>query len=367
MLVTPRLFVSAVALLGLVGVACAPVERTYENVGGQGGQNPQGAGGDSGVSVAEATSSAAVTSSTASTGSGMCAAAEDCFNGVDDDCNGMTDCEDPACNPVAVCAPQLDGAPSGIVIPGTDACPSGYTAGDQVIYRKLVDGGCTGCACKPKGTACTGDVWYYPSALACTNDLALTGGTYAGNFGSACDSTPISGGQTYGMRTSAWKVQESCTVSGSPTLAPPAWGETMKFCKAEKEGKGCSAGSSCVPQTVAAPPHCALAAAGASCGTVATSKSDWYTGFNDTRVCGACGCTASGGSCAGVVLNVGSDYSCGANATVAQKAKKCFSGSGIYAPPVALGGIPTTGTCSADAAVKGSLDETGELTLCCQP
>src|SRR5262249_7045442 len=33
-----------------------------------------------------------------------------CFNGVDDDCDGHTDCDDPDCAPIAVCVPPATGS-----------------------------------------------------------------------------------------------------------------------------------------------------------------------------------------------------------------------------------------------------------------
>ena len=361
MLVATRCLVGSFVLMAVAGLACSPVTRPAENFGGQGGG---GTGGNAEVGGASSTASSSPMSGSSS--SGMCAGSEDCFNGVDDDCNGTTDCEDPACGGVAVCAPELDGAPSGVVVLGTEACPGGYTAKEQIIHRGLVDGGCTGCLCKAQVPLCTGDVWYYATASACSFAVGLTGGTLAGNYGAACSPKPISSGQIYGVRTSSWKMKETCTTGGTPTLAPAAWAETMKFCQADKVGKGCGVGTTCVPSVTAAP-HCALAAVGASCGAFATSQNDWYTGLTDTRACGACGCSASGGSCGPVVLNVGSDYTCGTSAVVGESTKQCFSGSGIYAPPVELAGKPKLGTCTPDAAVAGKLDGTGQSTLCCQP
>ena len=68
-----------------------------------------------------------------------------------------------------------------------------------------------------------------------------------------------------------------------------------------------------------------------------------------------------------MTLAVGSDYTCGTNAVVAEKTKMCFSGSGIYAPPVHLAGNPKVGTCTGDASTAGALIATGQSTLCCQP
>jgi len=338
----------------VVGLACSPKTRTYENTGGEGGQ---GAGGDSGSGG----------SSSVSSSSGPCVASspEDCFNGLDDDCNGTTDCEDAACTTIAVCEPLPKNAASGVLVPVADACPKGFTAAEQIINHGLQDGGCTGCGCTTGQTSCTGEVWYYKDAASCAADTTQTGGTAVGTFGSTCDSNPISGGSIYGARTSAWKVKPSCTVSGTADLSPAAWSETMKFCQADAEGKGCGAGNTCVPKQTTAP-HCALAAGSAQCDGFATTQTDWYTGLTDTRVCGACACTVNNATCKGVQLAIGSDYTCTNSTLVNEASKLCFANS-VYAPPVHLLGNPKLGTCAADAKTEGSLTPTGQSTLCCQP
>jgi len=50
-------------------------------------------------------------------GDGRCSQqTEDCFNGIDDDCNGHIDCDDPACTASAVCVPPASaGGTNGTV------------------------------------------------------------------------------------------------------------------------------------------------------------------------------------------------------------------------------------------------------------
>lgn len=181
-----------------------------------------------------------------------------------------------------------------------------------------------------------------------------------------CGANPISDGQIYGARASAWKIQESCQAMGTPAPAPATWGETMKFCQAKPQGKGCSAASTCVAKTKAAA-RCSLAVGQSTCTGAGTTQSEWYTGFDDTRTCTGCSCQASGGSCAPLDLSLGSDYSCGLTTLIDESSKLCFGSSGIYAPPVQLVGKPTLGTCATTSITAGSLAPTGELTLCCQP
>ncbi|MFS8064977.1 MAG: hypothetical protein ACMG6S_01270 [Byssovorax sp.] len=345
-MLAPRWLLVPFAITAVVGLACAPTTRTYENTGGQGsGGNAEGGG----------------------SSSGMCAPGdvEDCFNGADDDCNGKTDCEDPACNDIAVCEPLALAAASGVVVAEADPCPDGYTADEQLIHRKLADGGCAGCDCNVPTPTCTGEVSYYDSAGSCkfgTNAIP------AGTHGAACSANPIASGFVFGVLTSAWKIQETCSASGTATPVPAAWGTTVKFCRVNAEGKGCGAGNTCVKKTATAP-HCALAAGSSSCTGFATAESDWYTGSTDSRTCGACGCKVSGGSCDPVLLAVGSDYACYPTPVVKQSSKQCFTDkpNGIYSPPVQLVNKATIGTCTTSAPVTGSLDPTGQSTLCCQP
>lgn len=344
-----RWLLGSFAIITVVGLACAPTTRTYENTGGQGaGGNAQGGGGPC-------------------TKGGV----EDCFNGADDDCNGETDCEDAACTDVAVCEPLALAASSGVVVGETEACPDGYTADEQLIHRKLADGGCAGCGCNVPTPTCTGDVWYYDSVNACSLGTNTSGGKFAGNYGDMCSPNPINSGGgsfVFGVRTGAWKIKETCDASGAATVVPASWGTTLKFCRANAEGKGCSAGSTCVKKTASAP-HCALAAGTSSCSGFGMVQSDWYTGFTDSRSCGACGCTVSGGSCDPVLLAVGSDYACYPTPVVKQSSKQCFTNQpkGVYSPPVQLVNKAAIGTCTSGAPVTGSLDPTGQSTLCCQP
>lgn len=344
MLGARRLLLGPCALLAFVGLACAPTTRDFENAGGAGG---------------------------GSSTSGPCAVGsiEDCFNGLDDDCNGKADCEDPSCTDVAVCEPVALAASNGVLVGEAEACPDGFTGDEQIIHRKLEDTGCAGCDCKLFAPTCTADVWYYDTTSSCSADTNLKSGISAGTFGTTC-SSPINSGSSnnfvLGVRTGPFKIEQSCSPGGQATPAAPTWGETMKFCRANAEGKGCSAGNTCVPKAASAP-HCALAAGTSSCTGFGTAESDWYTGFSDARACGACGCEASGGSCDTMKLAVGSDYACPGTHSLDPGTKECFSGTGIYSPPVQLVGKPTVGTCSGSAKTTGSLTPTGQLTLCCQP
>ena len=50
-----------------------------------------------------ATASSSVVSSSSSGGAGGAGPTEDCFNGIDDDADGLADCADPDCAPATEC------------------------------------------------------------------------------------------------------------------------------------------------------------------------------------------------------------------------------------------------------------------------
>ena len=98
-----------------------------------------------------------------------------------------------------------------------------------------------------------------------------------------------------------------------------------------------------------------------------TTTTYWYTGFTDTRTCGACTCGGpTGQSCAGMRIIVGTDYTCSpATATVASGARSCYPNKGVYSPGLIFTGTATQPTCPGSAATVGALTPTGQRTLCC--
>jgi hypothetical protein len=211
---------------------------------------------------------------------------------------------------------------------------------------------------------CAVDIFYYDTEAACFDDTAQTGGILAGEYGPTCDGNnpiyPMPGGTVRGIRAGTFKVTESCTASGDAKPAAPAWQETRRFCRAETIGTGCEGGQVCVPRQAPAA-QCALAEGTVACEGYPASH-EWYSGVDDTRVCDACFCDASGGSCDGVFVQIGSDYSCINAATIGQGEKTCQS---IYAPPIGLVGNAQPSSCTAGAAAAGTLLPAGPSTLCC--
>jgi hypothetical protein len=310
-------------------------------------------------------------------------APEDCFNGVDDDCDGLADCADPDCVPsVAQCVPADaladPGTAMGASVPPTATCPVNFDKTAATTIRTgLAGGACNGCSCGPSPTTCgPATIFTYKTAAECTADSS----NVAGYPISPPSLTPADGckvpmymdglaGMVYGLRVAAIPpVMGACPPAGTASPGPATWASTVKFCPTAVRGAGCAAGQVCVPRipNSSSMRSCILYSGAHACpaGTTRLLNSDWYTGASDTRSCGACSCVSPrGGSCAGLSVHIGNDYTCDPNdGDVAPGKKLCFSG---YVPGLKVNGTASNGTCTPSSATAGAITPTGPRTVCC--
>ena len=291
---------------------------------------------------------------------------EQCDNGLDDDCNGDIDCADSACTPMTTCAPA--GSTVGVLVPEASPCPSGFSQTELALHQGLMDTGCSGCSCQATPATCTPQVYYYASTSACTLDAIkpYTGGTLINkSITATCSSEPI--GDSQGMSTPvAWRVAMtvypgSCNASGAATPLPPSWSTNTKLCTTHVAGGGCKTGFVCVPK-VTTGKACGQKAS-AACPATTTAQT-WHRSFTDNRSCDVCSCTATGGNCSNVAVQLGHDWSCNTIDGMLYGGEKSCNIS-TYSPPAKLSGLPTNPSCSASAAVSGMLLATSPLDLCC--
>ena len=305
------------------------------------------------------------------------ATVENCYNNLDDDCNGLADCADTAgCSPTSQC--QAIDPTMGMVgasVAASAACPTGAPM-QRALNSGLMASGCTGCSCLT-GTAaltCSAQIYGYTSAdTAAAMCAANTGGTLVATLTSAqACTTPNWGGTigfVYGIRASMFAGTPSgtCTPGGTPTKGTPTWGSSTKFCGVPAVGGGCATGQVCVPKPVVAAGACLLMDGARACPT-GLRASSWFTGFTDTRTCGACSCGApTGGDCGSMLIGAGSDYSCPPSSVVGyvRTGDHLCLPAGTYSPGVQFSGTPVAPTCAAAAAVTGALTTSGPQTLCC--
>jgi len=287
---------------------------------------------------------------------------EQCFNGIDDDCSGKTDCADPACNSTATCAPSSSHI--GALVPLSSACPTGFTNGGTLTLHQNPDKGkCTGCGCSPGTTECRATITMFTSEADCK---ASKNGVTAVASSTSCPAAPQREGSWDGFQTSAFTVTPgTCTASGSASLTPPTWTKDMRLCLTTTVGAGCQSGFSCVPAAPSGTNLCSEKSGSSSCQT-GFSEQIFYDGFQDSRNCSSCSCSRSGGDCNSVKIGLGSDWSCVDTKLEPGKQGEDYCGLSSYSPPIRLVGASTPPTCTAQSTVGGSLTATGAHGLCCK-
>jgi hypothetical protein len=261
--------------------------------GGTGGSGGSGAGKDAGADAgAGGQAGAAIESS--------------CLNGVDDDANGLKDCEDPACQNDYECvaAPptgwkQHAFVSGGAFDPGAPkpACPDGSTS-IRFFEGPNEAPTCSPCACaSAQGGHCT-------PALSCENDHGSCDGTAPSPV------PPVSPGcHAYGpvlnvtisckMAPPILDAPGSCMASGGAVTNTPFKGQDQ-VCAIAQTGY-CPQGRVCVPKragTWQLSRLCvAKGTAGETCPSTGwTSQIVAYGSYTDSRGCVGCQCSAPAGA-----------------------------------------------------------------------
>jgi hypothetical protein len=243
---------------------------------------------------------------------------ENCFNNIDDDCNGHTDCDDHACYATATCVPVADTTQfqyGTLLDGGTAPCPQ-----PAATTTKLFDdfdnnpASCTGCACNVSSpSTCAVPYGTGTQAPMCLNPPDQSASS---SIGTTCSSFTLSNVFTMYPCSSCG----SCTFTSSTgTLPAPIMG-VDEYCASNPAsvGGGCAPGSVCVPSVGSGGSNtaCVIANAGASCPSGYGNQRLLWTGFKDERTCSACGncidfCNvflSTGSGCTGPTTQYGSPF-----------------------------------------------------------
>jgi hypothetical protein len=303
---------------------------------------------------------------------------EDCYDGVDNDCDGLSDCADPDCMPVVACVPRPSGN-VGTTIPTGQQCPKGFAFTNQGMpFGASLDGGgaCTGCQCGTSAvTACKATLTTFVSTTDCQADAnGKSVATISWGDPTACLVPDNSVANVFGAALTPWSVASSaCAASGTPVRPTASFTTQTSFCPATNlaamGNNGCPAGSACMRKPPASA-MCVLLADASACPAGTKSGGVLYAGLQDNRSCGPCACDLQGASCDGLVLQMGSDYACTAHtADIKGGAHTCTTSqpTGVYVPGYHLTGSPTNGTCKPASALSGAVTPTGGRSLCCLP
>jgi hypothetical protein len=203
---------------------------------------------------------------------------EDCFNGIDDNCDGLVDCADPQCTATTTCVPALAGAAYGTVLSSAGPCPqSGATT--TLLYGAFNPGSCSGCSTS-LGVSATPTLVIRQFTPACN-------GTIIANITATDCSQPV---PSSGGITESLSGINCNTATGTPSYSPGSF-TTDQFCTSPAVGGGCSPGNVCVPK-VGSDQSCVLVGSGASCtgyaSNVTPSFGTWYTDKTITEACDSC-------------------------------------------------------------------------------
>jgi hypothetical protein len=302
---------------------------------------------------------------------GTCGPAEICNNGVDDDCNGLTDCADPACAQWTCTGAPIPAGWSLVdfVEASRPACSEGYSGSVDVVGAP--DAGAATCDC----------------TCAVTSPGSCTSGTFSaevGLAGGACGPPSFSNSGASGacgqgtpftvMPGTKLQVTPAPYVAGAcgadaGTVRPPVGANDGRVCGlSTATGAGCANGGACAPLGTAS--LCVMQAGAAACPSGFSSRFTVGSGIDDTRTCAGCSCTGTSGSCIDAKLTIYSDAKCGAgNVTDIPADGGCGAVGGpanvtynAYTYSATLSGE----TCSATTATStGGVQLTGVQTICC--
>jgi hypothetical protein len=338
---------------------------------------------------------------------------EQCWNGEDDDCDGMPDCADSECQPVAMCVPAVDDFRVGVQLPSVSAaCPASFTRAPTVLRTglKSASSSCGGCSCDlANGSACNPlqmTLWFCgindelcnDACRADRNGIAVS--KLIANVPpmdhpecsrpefpapSACELVTC---ELMGFKVRGGGMKSNlCSAAGKPSLPAASWTRETLFCEAEqRSAAGCPAGGVCVPKP-ATGTVCAVVPGSRSCPAGFTSPGApdaWYLDKVDGRSCGSdqCACDQSGGSCP-TGYTAGPDGHCGDPGAVSINRRTSdppYCGALLgrdvdgtpgyatyYAPGFKAIGSEQKPSCKPRAnAVAGTLVGSGQHTVCCR-
>jgi hypothetical protein len=238
---------------------------------------------------------------------------EDCTDGVDDDCNGQTDCEDVACKSGFTCVPSV---PMGWTVVGygqdqRPPCGTGYgspTDVEEGVNAALASCGC-GCTTTQPNCA-TGNLTITAGGNGNCNNLtnqmgnAAAGCNGVNSFSTNGDSISVTGPAPSGG---------SCSPNPAKMIPTVTYQHMGRMCIANGYGAGCMNGNVCIG--IPAPLVACISQKGMqACPQGYPAQHLIGTMLADSRDCTACNCKFDSGICGGTATFY-TDNGCFMNAT----------------------------------------------------
>jgi len=295
---------------------------------------------------------------------------EDCSNGVDDNCDGHIDCDDPLCqNAGYTCTPAAPAGWSGPValysIAGgtVPSCGGAYTTLAQSGHTGLTAPAATcGCTCSgATGELCFADIDYFTDS-SCNNYNQSDGlpANFCVNVGSGNGSVKGKPGVAYGG---------TCTPQPTKNVPGESWSNSYATCSygGTPGTAGCGATTDlCVqsPGSGAWSKPCVFQSGDVPCPTGDYGgKYVFYTSTSDSRGCTNCTCNYNPGSCtANITVYTGSQ--CSGSTLAISTDNQCHTFAGYSSEAGTLTNTP--GTCPANpVSAQGTDTPAGPVTVCC--
>jgi len=299
---------------------------------------------------------------------------ENCTNGIDDDCNGLTDCADPACSSAGyACVPPMPNGWSFVAFEPSSrpACPGG-------LMTKTLDVDPTDLTATA-ACACTCGVGSPPSCVTGNittkagpdNTCALGPVTYPANDGKC--NTAMVAVQPFAQATPPGPTGGTCTAQTSQAV-PTTGASQGEACQGEAAfGAGCSAGQVCA---LTPSPFAACVRHG---GQIACAGGSGYTKphavgtLQDNRGCSPCTCAgAPTATCGPGTWTFYTSGNCTGTGVALTANGQCDPTNVTNNTPFAsneLSATLTSASCgqpTAGPSPTGSVQLTGEDTICCE-
>lgn len=315
-------------------------------------------------------------------GGGSTAGSETCLDRVDNNGDGLADCEDPLCQSDHECVPTTTDDWLGVGWLYQDdpaaSCPLGqrlelFDESDLVVPSAA----CT-CACDdPTSNTCR-------AQFACGYSCGV-GGVYSASASAQCiDHSLSSVSQVHCTASVLSVVPGTCSPRGDPTGPAVHWPSSASICLYASGGH-CPDGGACIPEPTAS----ALAPCIAQMGEHPCPASHpeqhlyWDGTADDGRSCSADGCScgqATGASCGctdapcGVELFGGAGCLASSPGVAPPDDSSClsigpFSGGGPFfiSHQLVGAGITDPGSCgpSGSSQPQGEVTPGARITICC--
>ncbi len=295
---------------------------------------------------------------------------EVCDDGIDNDCNGKADCEDPFCTAGFAC---VDAPPAGwtavILAPASrPPCPAGYTSPTEL--RVVTGNGnftCQ-CQCTPSGgtnpTCAASGMWTIKTGTDNTCDAGADTQQFPASTNNQCQNKMYDS-QAFAEMMPNDQGPAACAGGDNDNGSRIQPKDGVKCVPPAAGGKGCSGAQLCKPKATGFL-QCIAKLGNEACPSGYTKQHRTGTTVNDQRTCSGCTCNTQ--PCLGEV-EIWAQPNCMGNSTA--KITTATHGTCAAATPVANAkSFKSTigGGCSVatQSTASGALSFGNEETICCK-